>query len=171
MPARSVAISRSNGAYLYHFITGNRELSVYHGWRLREDWGTVPKIFRLGRRPMHPSPQYFEKYCYWMRAVACRGSWMPGANEVLGCPQVKKNSGCPSYPGCPEPWTFSLTCYAFTLTFLHLPTLKKLPRWMPPAWMPGAVAPRHPPLHATAGCEAEYELTKKGLEEEFFVLK
>ena len=22
-------------------------------------------------------------------AVACRGSWMPGANEVLGCPQVK----------------------------------------------------------------------------------
>src|SRR6218665_1547578 len=25
-------------------------------------------------------------------AVACRRSWMPGANEVLGCPQVKNFS-------------------------------------------------------------------------------
>jgi len=23
-------------------------------------------------------------------SVACRGSWMPGANDIFGCPQVKK---------------------------------------------------------------------------------
>src|SRR6218665_1111184 len=45
---------------------------------------------------------------------------------------------------------FSPTFYAFTLTFLHLPTLEKsLSYWMPPAWMPGAVAPPYPHLHAT----------------------
>ena len=92
---------------------------------------------------------------------------MPGANEVLGCPQANKIcpinsspkisddlfsrlskfyqklfftiltfiskllSGCPPYPGCPEPSTFSLTFYAFTLIFYiylgYIHFLKKTP--------------------------------------------
>jgi len=28
--------------------------------------GRSPKNLRCGT-PMHPSPQYFENYCYWMR--------------------------------------------------------------------------------------------------------
>jgi len=27
---------------------------------------TAPKKFKVGGRPMHPSPQYIEQ-CYWMR--------------------------------------------------------------------------------------------------------
>src|SRR6218665_2337130 len=39
----------------------------------------------------------------------------------------------------------------FLFIFCHLPTifLQKLAPWMPLGWMPGAVAPSAPPLHAT----------------------
>jgi len=39
--------------------------SILPGRRLSGDWGRSPKLWG-GGRPMHPSPQYFEKYCYWM---------------------------------------------------------------------------------------------------------
>src|SRR6218665_1249569 len=55
-----------------------------------------------------------------------------------------------SLPGCPLPCCTGNDI--FLLIFCHLPTfvLQKLAPWMPPGWMPGAVAPSAPPLHATA---------------------
>jgi len=31
-----------------------------------EGLGNGPPKFEVGGRPMHPSPKYFENYCYWM---------------------------------------------------------------------------------------------------------
>ena len=39
------------------------------GGDLEADWGTVPKIWDGGGRPMRPSPQYLEKLCYGMYEV------------------------------------------------------------------------------------------------------
>src|SRR6218665_2321982 len=67
---------------------------------------------------------------------------MPGANEVLGCPQVKN--------------LFSINSSA-KISGNLLPLLLNIyPHFFsenclvggPPGWMPGAVAPLHPPLHA-----------------------
>jgi len=37
-----------------------------HGRRLTEEWGDNPPKISGGGWPMHPFPQYFKKYCYWM---------------------------------------------------------------------------------------------------------
>ena len=52
-------------------------------------------------------------------AVACRGSWMPGANEVFGCPGQDKFQ--------------NLSCLNFSKKFIRLPKfLSHLPKDFPP---------------------------------------
>src|SRR6218665_3751390 len=48
--------------------------------------------------------------------LACRGSWMPGANEALGCPQVKNFFWQFIFW---MPWAVTF----FSLNFKHLPLL------------------------------------------------
>src|SRR6218665_3852993 len=48
----------------------------------------------------------------------------------------------------PSVITFYSYFSAFLRTYLHI-LQRKLGPWMPPGWMPGAVAPPQPPLHAT----------------------
>src|SRR6218665_619513 len=55
----------------------------------------APSLDARGRRtPRHPLLHATVDRCLVrpVCAVACRRSWMHGANEVLGCPQVKKDS-------------------------------------------------------------------------------
>ena len=106
--------------------------------------------------------------------VAFSGSWMPGTNEVFGCPPTKKNISPYQFMSKISDDLFSVISpnfYFFFLSifldaplildargrsslFTHLPLLfrhlpmrffRKLRRWMLPGWMPS-----HPPLHATA---------------------
>src|SRR6218665_1464747 len=69
-------------------------------------------------------------------AVTCRGSWMPGASEVFGCPQI-------FFSHLP---TFSSFLHIFRMPPISwMPFFyRKLGCWMPPGWMPGAVAPPAP---------------------------
>src|SRR6218665_840777 len=101
--------------------------------------------------------------------VACRACWMPGANEVLRCPRkyflfIPQNFRRPFYQlanfrtiryldapsraaSCP-----GNDIFLFIFRHLGLPTFflhKTGPVDAPPGWMPGAVAPSAPPLHAT----------------------
>src|SRR6218665_1626876 len=50
-------------------------------------FSTLPSTLILGntRTWTNNEPEHYFK------AVACRGSWMPGANEVLGCPGQGKS--------------------------------------------------------------------------------
>src|SRR6218665_287899 len=82
-------------------------------------------------------------------AVACRGCWMPGANEGLGCPRiyflfVPQNFSRPFF-SCQISGQFALwmppfraaSCSGndiFLFIFCHLPIfiLQKLAPWMPP---------------------------------------
>src|SRR6218665_4212958 len=99
--------------------------------------------------------------------VACRGCWMHGANEVLRCPRkyflfIPQNFRRPFFISCqisgqfatwmPPPvlhhapvTTFFSSLFAISLHFLH----ETGPVDAPTGWMPGAVAPSAPPLHAT----------------------
>src|SRR6218665_709719 len=55
----------------------------------------APSLDARGRRtPQYPLLHATVDRCLVrpVCAVAYRRSWMPGANEVLGCPQVKKDS-------------------------------------------------------------------------------
>ena len=114
-------------------------------------------------------------------AMACRGCWMPGANEVLGCHRkyflfVSQNFWRPSFSHlfqishffasvvkfhensllrCPPVLHHApVTTLIFSLLFCHLPTFfeESWPLGCPPGWMPGAVAPSAPPLLATEPC-------------------
>jgi len=61
-----------------------------HGRRV----GGLPPQIWGGGRPMHPSPQYFEKYCYWIRGKVQNdknmfsGGFSGGAIEVFGQKRV-----------------------------------------------------------------------------------
>src|SRR6218665_1642908 len=104
------------------------------------------------------------------RTVACRGCWMPRANEVLGCPQTLENifdlsrkisflttffvtlftkirslDAPPKAASCPGYDTFRF----FFVMYLHF-FKENWPLGCPPGWMPGPSHRPHPPLHATA---------------------
>src|SRR6218665_171222 len=109
-------------------------------------------------------------------AMACRGCWMPGANEVLGCPrifsiflvvhQIYSNSSHKisifsqffpffasvfkfqenSLLGCPPVLHHAPVTTFFLFLFSHLPT------FLYENWPRGCPGPSHrpnPPLHAT----------------------
>src|SRR6218665_103282 len=44
-------------------VSGRDELAEEQGRRPRGNWEDGPPKFEVGRRPMHWSPQYFEKQC------------------------------------------------------------------------------------------------------------
>src|SRR6218665_1511490 len=99
---------------------------------------------------------------------------MPGANEILGFSRIcfsrspkffqlvskyfLRPSFLVTYPNfslfrisfqilrkfAPCPWKRHFPP-SFLVIYLHF--LRKLAPWMPPGWMPGAVAPSAPPLH------------------------
>src|SRR6218665_2718035 len=88
-----------------------------------------------------------------MLIVACRGSWMSGTNEILGCPHVK-------FCLCHFSSIFISISWmpgaVLIFVFKHLPFFniylhffQKTPPLDAPGWMTGAVAPPHSPLHAT----------------------
>src|SRR6218665_1126869 len=116
----------------------------------------------------------------------CRGYWVPGANEILGCPRnyflfVSQNFCRPflvfhqnffhfsNLVIDPDFSLFRISCqisqkfatcmppvlhhapittffYSFWVIYPHF--LRKLAPWMPPGWMPGAVASSAPPPSA-----------------------
>src|SRR6218665_3406721 len=95
-------------------------------------------------------------------AVACRGCWMPGANEVLGCPRkyflfIPQNFRRPFFYQLSNFRTtrsLDAPCRAascpgndiFLFIFCHLPTFftQNWPFGYPPGWMPGASHRRTP---------------------------
>src|SRR6218665_976885 len=82
---------------------------------------------------------------------------MPGANEVLGCPGqgkslnffVVKKSTFSEQNLHFVPKKISICLPKFLTTFFTMIIFTELCHWMPPGWIPRAVAPSAPPLHAT----------------------
>ena len=106
------------------------------------------------------------KSCLFSRCyapgVASGVQWMPGANEVLGCPV---NKSMATFFGMPLPYILDVQCHnLFLLFFTSFPLflsiylhfcLRNLGPWIPPGWMPGAVAPPALPLYATGSSASE----------------
>jgi len=64
--------------------------NTFVSWKLRcyrfwvSAWKALPIENQSSRNLLKPLCNSSD-----LPPVACRGSWMPGANEVLGCPQIK----------------------------------------------------------------------------------
>src|SRR6218665_3721874 len=120
---------------------------------------------------------YYICYYHHTLSVACRGCWMPGANEVLGCPRIFSirlpkflttffshlpkfftflHQFSHSLLGCLPVLHRALVMTVSSSLFSHLPTFvyENWPLGCPLRWMPGAVAPSTPtlctPLHPSS---------------------
>src|SRR6218665_3011528 len=149
--------------------TAIRKLHQYFAWIRLQDQTTKKPAFN-NNHSFKTMQEFKNKNNL---TVACRGSWMPGANEVFGCPPTKKIISpyqfmskisddlflviSPNFyffflnifPDAPLSWMPGAVLHflhIYPYFFRHLPMhfFRKLRRWMPPGGCPGPSHPRTP---------------------------